>query len=375
MKSQTRNGAVLPFIAVVLGMMILLLGLTVELSWLYSTRFEAQSASDLSARSALAVLYSNEDELNQDAIDRAKQIGVDIYGLNFSRSEPITGDDLALGRVNATKEFEEITDASDFRNITASRVGYAQEFTSLLGTMIAKNKIDLGVRSVAEANRLDLILSLDASRSMNRSADRSRGRLPPGASGIHEPPIAGSRWFALAEGVNNFITSISSDRSQLGLTTFGGGLRYRRLVSPLDSTFGRIELELGKMSVNGPETIEIMNDYTDFPALGYGTSIYDGVNDSIDVLLRSTIPSKRFIVLFSDGEQVTFGARPDELQAAHRAAAEGITIFSIAYDVNSYKLEQMATITGGTFFPVSSQEGLDQAFASIATTLKTRITQ
>ena len=375
MKSQTRNGAVLPFIAVVLGVLILLLGLTVELNWLYSTRFEAQSASDLSARSALAVLYANEDELDQAAIDKAKQMGVDIYDLNFNRSNPITDDDLTLGRVNSEKEFEEITDVSDFRNITASRVEYAQNFTSLLGTLIAKNNVDLAVRSIAEANRLDLVLCLDASRSMNRAADQSIRRMPPGASGIHEPPVAGSRWFALSDGVDNFVSSISGDRSQLGLTTFGGGLRYNRLESPLDSTFSRIELELEEMGVNGPATIEKMDEYVDLPALGYGTSIYDGVNDSIDVLLRSSIPSKRFIVLFSDGEQVTRGARPSELDAAYRAADEGITIFSIAYAVNSRKLEDMATITGGSFFSVSSQEGLDEAFASIATTLKTRITQ
>ena len=65
---KQRNGAVLPLIAFLMLSLILALGLMVELNWLSASRFEAQSASDLATRSALARLYDNTTNLDQLAI-------------------------------------------------------------------------------------------------------------------------------------------------------------------------------------------------------------------------------------------------------------------------------------------------------------------
>ena len=367
--SHIRRGAVLPFVAVMMFVLILFLGLSVETSWLYSTRFEAQSASDLAARSALAELYANNQVLDQAAVDKAKQTGVDIYRLNFNRSVPISNDDLKFGAVGGDDEFNEVAAIHD---ITASRVEYDQRFTSLLGALIAKNRVELNVLSVAEAGRVDLVLALDASRSMNRDANGNR-RLPPGARSIHEPPSRGSRWFALEDAVESFLGIISERKVQVGLTTFGGGLIHR-IESPLDETWSRIEFELGSVGVNGHQIEDKLHEYVSYPALGFGTSIFDGVDQAIDVLKRSTTPAKRFIVLLTDGEQVADG-RPSELESARRAAEEGVTIFVIAYAVDEENLREMAEITNGQIYSVSDSDELITAFGEIAATLQTRITK
>lgn len=367
-----RKGAVLPLLAVIMVALILVLGLMVELSWLYSSRFEAQSASDLAARSALARLYANPNDLDQAAIDDAKNIGALVYGRNFSTA-PITANDLALGFTNDDKSFTELTTQSEFRNITASRVTYQQQFTPLLGTLVAKEEVNLPVFSVAEANRVQLVLCLDASRSMNRTVnDKS---FPPGGSSIHEPPLPGSRWFALQDAVDDFLLAFPDKTSELGLVTFGGGITESdHLDSPLDEDFFRVELELDKFSTNGVLVQDKMFEYTQHPALGLGTSIYDGLNESVTMLEQSSSPAKQYIILLTDGAQFAQG-RPSELDAGTRAAAEGISVFTIALNTNSANLETISENTGGQSFPVNTAEGLKKAFTAIATTLGARITQ
>lgn len=369
-----RKGAVLPLLAVIMVALILVLGLMVELSWLYSSRFEAQSASDLAARSALARLYANPNDLDQAAIDDAKNIGALVYGRNFSTA-PITANDLALGFTNDDKSFTELTTQSDFRNITASRVTYQQQFTPLLGTLVAKEEVNLPVFSVAEANRVQLVLCLDASRSMNRAVDVSAGKFPPGGTSIHEPPLPGSRWFALQDAVDDFLQGFEDRSSQLGLVTFGGGIdNPDRLDSPLDDEFARVELGLDKFSTNGPLTQSTMFGYTQEPALGLGTSIYDGLDESVTMLQQSSTPAKQYIILFTDGEQVAPG-RPSEIDAGDRAATEGISVFTIAFSTNSANLKTISDTTGGQTFSVNTADGLKKAFTAIRNTLGARITQ
>ena len=106
---KQRNGAVLPLIAFLMLSLILALGLMVELNWLSASRFEAQSASDLATRSALARLYDNTTNLDQLAIDEAKDLGVEIYQRNFP-SLPIAAADLDFGRLDGTTEgFEAVS--------------------------------------------------------------------------------------------------------------------------------------------------------------------------------------------------------------------------------------------------------------------------
>ena len=373
MKHRNRKGAVLPLIAVMMVTLVLLLGLMVELNWLYSTRFEAQSASDLATRSALAKLYDNQGELDENSVEEAKAFGVDIYGLNFNRSAPIDTDDIAFGELDRNHEFQEFSGDGNLRDISASRVQYSQRFTSMLGTLIAKNEVDLGVFSVAEAGQVDMVLSLDSSRSMNKNSTRDR-RLPPNARSIHERPMLGSRWFALRDATGNFITQLESADVDFGLVTFGGGLSHS-LVSPLDAQFSRIEEEIGPAAETGPLVLDVMDQYTELPALGFGTSIYDAIEDGITLLERRNSPARRYIVLFTDGEQVVFGERPDELVAAREAADKGIVIFTIGYDLSEGALDEIADITGGESFSVDNPRELAAAFSSIAALIRTRIVQ
>lgn len=373
MRNQKR-GAVLPLIAVLLVAMIAVLGLMVELNWLYSKRFEAQSASDLAARSTLANLYADTGNLTEAEKDAARDLGVQIYGLNFP-TNPIQASDLEIGEVAADGSFNEITNSNLFHQINSAQVQHEQPFTPLLGTLLAKNAIDLEVFSRAEATRAEVVLCLDASRSMNKLVE---GGFPVGGTSINEPPLPGSRWFILQDSVAEFLSVFSDDdTSRLGLVTFGGGYTTHPLaahVSPLDPTWARIELGLDPFSTNGSQAIARLAEYNDFPMLGVGTSIYDGLEQSISMLSASTSPGQRYIIMFTDGKQVTSG-QPAETEASQLAVDADVTIFTIALNTDPTNLEDIASATGGGSFFVTDEAQLREAFASIASTLSTRITQ
>lgn len=369
------KGAILPLVASILIVLILVLGLMVELSWMNYSRFEAQSAADLGSRSALASLYDNQQVDKQLAMNNAKAIGAAVFNLN-SRGSSCTASDVDLGFIN-NKNFNQVNDVTQFNSISASQIALDKDFVPILGRLMAKDDIDLAVASVAEASRVELVICLDVSRSMNYSANGS-SKFPPGASTIHEPPKPGSRWFALLDALNDFFATLSprSGNTKVGLVTFGGGsTKTPRVASPLDAALARREYSLAEFGIRRGSITGRLNGYSNLPALGYGTSIYDGLNHSIDYLTQSKAPASQVILLFTDGNQSQFVNRPSEIIAANRAAQLGITVFTIGYRVKANNLQEIADRTGGKHYSVSSSSQLQTALQDIAKLFKVRVTQ
>ena len=124
---QNRSGAVLPLAAALMVAVILVLGLMVEISWLNERRFEAQSASDLATRSALAKLYDNTKTLDQTAVDQAKAVGLQVQEANFSTGGAANDSNLRFGHVltrSGLPTFFEVSQEKNFRQIKAARMSY-----------------------------------------------------------------------------------------------------------------------------------------------------------------------------------------------------------------------------------------------------------
>lgn len=384
---------------VMMGALILVLGLMLELNHLNLERFNVQSSSDLASKSALAALYRNTSgALDQSKINAAKRVGVDIFNRNAKRSDASIGH-FEFGRFNlAGATFGSITDPGQFRNITAVKHTFDLGYKPILGSLMVKNSIDLRPESVAMAGRTHLMLCIDASRSMNYNAFPG-GKFPPGASTIHEKPRPGSRWYVLLDCLNNFFSSsnelLSSGSGSIGLSTFGGGFtegggkrllppidpedpdeepRYEKVRSPLDLQLARLDFVGGDFSHRRAEILNRLASFIGFEALGYGTSLFDGINAAVDGLNANSTPGNRVIILMADGAQSPDLGRPAPIHAANRAASEGITILAIGYAVgNSSELQQIAHVTNGKFFSVSTPGELAQAFDQITDLLTVRL--
>jgi len=205
-------------------------------------------------------------------------------------------------------------------------------------------------RDTAEVSGIEIVLTLDMSRSME-AAD-----------------IRPTRFNATKAVVSDFIERRPNDR--IGAVVFG--LDAYTLL-PLTT-----DREALRTAIRGLELDQID---------GQGTAIGNAVGVSLNRLKRSRAKSK-VIILLTDGESNAGNVSPS--QAADLAHAMGVKIYPILmgvssaapvqrgtglfgraifgtanYPVNPELLQEMADKTGGEFFLVSDREALEQSFHQI----------
>jgi Ca-activated chloride channel family protein len=205
-------------------------------------------------------------------------------------------------------------------------------------------------RDTAEVSGIEIILTLDMSRSME-AAD-----------------IRPTRFKATKSVVRDFINRRPNDR--IGAVVFG---RDAYTLLPLTT-----DREALRTALRGLQLDQID---------GRGTAIGNAVGVSLNRLKRSRAKSK-VMILLTDGESNAGNVSPS--QAADLASAMGVKIYPILmgvsdtapvqqstglfgraifgtanYPVNPELLDQMADKTGGEFFLVSDREALEQSFHQI----------
>jgi Ca-activated chloride channel family protein len=205
-------------------------------------------------------------------------------------------------------------------------------------------------RDTAEVSGIEIILTLDMSRSME-AAD-----------------IRPTRFKATKSVVRDFINRRPNDR--IGAVVFG---RDAYTLLPLTT-----DREALRTALRGLQLDQID---------GRGTAIGNAVGVSLNRLKRSRAKSK-VMILLTDGESNAGNVSPS--QAADLASAMGVKIYPILmgvsdtapvqqstglfgraifgtanYPVNPELLDEMADKTGGKFFLVSDREALEQSFHQI----------
>ena len=372
--ASRRTGAILPLIAVFITAFLLIAALTINSNWFMYNHTNAQNTADISARAALQHIL--EDTEVDGRVDRARDLGVRLYDLNFRRDGPgFTRERIRFGRIANPRvdDPEFVESPSEQEAISAvfvdSPIELEQQqvevfFSQMLGSA-PKTKIYADAK--ASTRPVDVMLCLDASRSMNRVSGSQRG-LPPGGTSIHEPPLPGSRWLELRDTVAVFLQAMreTNPNARVGLVTFGGGITDSDHVSSeLDSDWVRFETPLTAVIAN--EIVDItatLDSYViDYPALGLGTSLFDGIDTSV-ASFNTNDESSKHIVMLSDGEQVADG-RSGPMVAATAAKDAGITIHTIAFGRSLRVMENIANETGGATFAALSEQELKEAFSAL----------
>ncbi len=210
-------------------------------------------------------------------------------------------------------------------------------------------------RDTSELSGIEIILSLDMSRSME-AAD-----------------IRPSRFEATKSVVADFIKRRPSDR--IGAVVFGR------------DAYTLMPLTIDRRALRG-----VLRDLELDQIDARGTAIGNAVGVSLNRLRRSQAKSK-VIILLTDGESNSGNITP--LQAAELAEAMQVKIFPILmgvsdnapvrtgkglfggtiwgranYPVNPELLRSIAQQTGGEFFGVNDREGLEESFHSILDALE-----
>ena len=109
-----------------------------------------------------------------------------------------------------------------------------------------------------------------------------------------------------------------------------------------------------------------------------GTAIGVGLSDALN-LLRESRARSRVVILLTDGENNA--GNIDPMVAAHIAQTLGIRLYTIgildanaqASNIDATTMQQMASVTGGRYFPAQSEQALSQIYAGIDQLEKSRI--
>ena len=369
--ASQRTGAVLPMIAVFISAFLFIGALTINSNWFMFNHTNVQNTADIAARASLQKIIG--DAGGEGRLERARNLGVRLYDLNLAREAPgFARERIRFGNIPdpSTDDPEFIETFSENDVISAvfvdSPVQLEQQqvevfFSQLLGSA-PTTKIFADAK--VSTRPVDIMLCLDASRSMNRAADMEG--FPPGQPNARRPPAEGSRWFALRDTVAIFISAMReiNPNARIGLVTFGGGVEHN-FPSGLDDDLSRFEIPLTVVaSSNIADITATLDSYvTDFPALGQGTSLYDGLQTSIQNF--ENVGSSQHILMLSDGSQGGGVDRPDPLLAAADAASAGITVHTIAFGETLTVMEDIAADAGGATFAAFSEQELRDAFANL----------
>jgi Ca-activated chloride channel family protein len=181
-------------------------------------------------------------------------------------------------------------------------------------------------------NGIDIVLSIDASGSMNSSGFDSESRM--------------SRFEAVQEIAKEFILKRLNDN--VGVVLFGD---YAFIASPV--TYEK-------------EIVAQMIEYLTHGMAGQNTAIGEGILISLRALKNSKSKEK-IIILLSDGEQNSGRISPKE--AVVLAKEMGVKIYTIGLgDENSYDiklLKRIAKESKGVFFGARDKEELAQVYSEI----------
>ena len=369
---RQRQGVVLPLLAVVLTAILIVVALAINSNWLLYSQINAQNTADITARSTLAKILADTDP--GDRVARARTLGKRLYDANLDRPNvDFDGSRIEFGEiVDQTvlePEFRENTSVDDAVSaVFVDTPLQQQEVNVFFANMMGRERVRIVADATVSTRPVDIMLCLDVSRSMNRRS--SNKQFPPGGSTIHEPPLPGSRYFELRDTVVFFLEALReiNPNARVGLVTFGGGYAtgqgHDRLESPLDLEWARLDQDL--TTVVAPQIdgiVETLNSYIELPALGLGTSHFDGVDISIDFLDNQN--STRHMIMLSDGSQATRNERPDVRVAAADAARANITIHTISFGGDLATMEDISDLTGGSNFTALSEEELREAFAQL----------
>lgn len=367
----------LPLMAVVLVALLTFIAFSLNTSWMQLSKTRAQSAADLASASALSYFSDNPDLPYTDRVKGAKEIGALILAKN--ERDPGSADPSRInlgfleGKVQHNPAF-----VSDETRVSSVKItvdpSASSDLPVFFGGLLGKDSVHISAESVSSIEPIEVVICLDASRSMNRLAN---GRRSP--KGNNVPPEAGSQWFALIETVDNFLDEVRkrSSRTRVSLVTFGGGLKSR-VPSPLDADHVRRELPLH--FVGSSKIVNKLVSYNNHPALGFGTFIYDAIEESTDVLIETGNPrARKMIILLSDGNQFTgrgkkADPRPAPVVATARAVDQRIEIHTINYQrVANPELIEVATATNGIALDASNEEQLKNAFMTLLKKFRVRI--
>lgn len=368
--AHARTGAMVVLFALILPVLIIILGFSIDYANIQRVRNEAQVVADLASKAAADTLARTDAEDGVDPLTVARQAAKDVAAANFIGGELHSLDDadIIFGRAaeQADGSFQFIegqTPANSVRVNAARTPNHPNGRLGLFfGQFYGNPDIDLQQTATSSFRDVEICLVLDRSGSMKLPVT---GTLTPAqvSDTTCQPPGPDSRWIALDSAISVFLGVLDStpNRERIGMVTFAAdGTNVCTgediAVSTLDQTLTTITNRIRNA----------MNDYQDSIWHG-GTDITAGLQEAKDHMINNGNPQRReqFIVLLTDGAH-NGDVAPFDL--ATQCAEAGIVVHTITFssEANIEDMVQVATNGGGQHNHADNSTELENIFRRLA---------
>lgn len=333
---RLRRGAILPLVALLLPVLIVMLGFSVDLAFMQATRSELRTATDTAARAGAITLAETENQ--QDA----RKAAMAMAQQNRVANKPLIlrESDVQIGRSerNAAGKWVFVNGGTPWNSVrvTGDRTGTSSGggVSLFFGTMYGVKDFEPTVTSISTFMNVDICLVLDRSGSM-------RGR----------------KLRELQDAVDVFLNELEQTTSdeQVALASYSSSASLDRNLS---TNYGPVQKKVGRFDANGLTAI--------------GQALQKGIEGVTGKNHRSL--SAPIIVLMTDGNH-NRGIEP--IVPARAAASQDIVVHTITFgrDADIKRMTAVADETGGTHYHASNGSELVEVFRTIARTLPTQLTE
>lgn len=363
-KRKHRKGVLVVLFALLIPILIVILGFTIDYANMQRVRNEARMVSDLAAKAAadtLARTGGDESAALQAAIDVAASNTIAGEPHDLQTSDVIFGQ--AIEQADGSFQFTNGNTPYNSVRVSARRTGDSIDgrVPLFFGLFYGQPAFDLEQSATASFREVEVCLVLDRSGSMKWKTVGSMTQTE-----IEEvrckTPSQQSRWNALDGAIDKFLTEFESTPAQerVAMVTFasdetidcdGSTVHASTLDQALTSDLSQIR--------------SAMEDYSN--SIWYGaTNITAGIRSArIHMESAGSNSRKRYIIAFTDGQYNQGGAPFAEATAC---AAAGITLHTITFSDGANTADMIATATngGGQHYHADGEAELQAIFRRLA---------
>ncbi len=365
---QIRRGAILPLVVIVLPVMMVLLGFSVDLAFMQNARMELRAATDAAARAAATKLSQTDDVFqareHAKLIARSNQVaGANLElrdsDIQIGRSEPN-----GSGRWVFTVGGSPPNSVRVLGNRASGSLGGAVPL--FFGGFVGQSDFEPVQTATVSFLNVDICLVLDRSTSMKLNADSSESGMYTSDPRFCSAVNATSRWMALDSAVRIFVQTLRTSNAdeQVALVTYssdltgyspalcGAAAQPSSLDSPLNTNLSLIESEMDRLNTstwNGNTFIE--------------SGMRTGIAELTDPTRSRRFANKVMIVL-TDGHENEGSA----VSAAPDAQNEQIVVNTITFGdfADQQTMSDVAIAGGGRHYHASDGAALESVFRELA---------
>ena len=363
-----RKGAIVVLFAILLPVLMIFLGFTIDFANMHRVRNEARVIADLSSKAAAdALARSGGDETlaiqTAQAVAASNSIGGMLHSLDPSEIIFGRAQEQADGRFAFTEGATPPNSVRVFANRTDNHPNGPVGL--FFGNFYGQSEFPFTQTATSSFRDVELCLVLDRSVSMkynvvgsNTAAERKSFRC--------KTPRPVSRWVALDNAVDVFLNELDATpvRERVGLVTFASdtGANCTPGVTFEASTLDQ------PLTDNTAAIRAVMGGYSNSVWFG-STDITAGIIEATDHMLAASSPAReRFIVVLTDGVHRRASEPSD---AAADANQQGIIVHTITFssEADIADMQLTAQKGGGEHWHANTAEELELIFRRLAGTI------